>query len=82
MVAWPNNGYMYSHWYLVFDLHWWSWDVLCHLLNEKGLSAKKWFQGLDLQPNVRYQTETVQGHLVCTSDHKTMHGDGVETEKL
>ena len=32
--------------------------------------------------NVRCQTETMQGHLVCTSDHKTMHGDGVETEKL
>ena len=34
------------------------------------------------EPNVRYQTETVRGHLVCTSDHKTMHVDGVETERL
>ena len=31
--------------------------------------------------NVRYQTKTVQGHLVCTSNHKTIHGDGVGTEK-
>ena len=49
---------------------------------KKVSQPKKWFQGLDLEPNVRYQTETMQGHLVCTSDHKTMHGDGVETEKL
>ena len=24
----------------------------------------------------------MRGHLVCTSNHKTMPGDGAETEKL
>ena len=34
------------------------------------------------EPKVRYRTETVRGHLVCTSDHKTTHGHGVESEEL
>ena len=54
--------------------------AVCQMSNASQLKndSKVWNSGL----NVRYETETVQGHLVCTLDHKTMHGDGVGTEKL
>ena len=47
-----------------------------------SLSQKNDSKVWNSEPNVRHQTEAVRGHLVCTSDHKTMHDDGVETEKL
>ena len=39
--------------------------------------SKVWKSG----PNVKHRTKTMQGCIVCTSDHKTMHDDGLDTEK-
>ena len=57
--------------------------MFCAVCRMSNVSQPKNYSKVwNSESNVRYRTETVGGHLVCRSDHKTINGYGVETEKL
>ena len=67
-------------WCLTYIDGLWMFCAVCRMSNvsQPKNNSKVW----NPESNVGYRTETMQGHLVCTSDNKTMHGNGVETKKL